>query len=75
MKNFYENQSPPRFVTRLLGLKENHVPYDGEVCQKNIQFRAEVIFRVATNSFPVTVMSRRLSFFDKLSAFGRKLIH
>ena len=41
-----------------------------EHCKKNLRFRAEVIFRLATDSMDVTVISRRLSFFDMMSAFG-----
>ena len=43
---------------------------DWSYCKRNLQYRAEVIFRMATDSISVTVMSRRLSFFDKMSAFG-----
>ena len=41
-----------------------------DVCMTSIQYKAEVIFRLATNTMTVTVSSRRLSFFDKLSGFG-----
>ena len=47
----------------------------GDVCTTNIQYRAEIIFKLATNNIQVTVTSRRLSFFDKLSAFGKKLTY
>ena len=46
-----------------------------DVCTTNIQYRAEIIFKLATNNIQVTVTSRRLSFFDKLSAFGKKLTY
>ena len=41
-----------------------------DICKTSIQYKAEVIFRLATNTMTVTVSSRRLSFFDKLSGFG-----
>ena len=43
------------------------------ICEKDVQFKAEVIFRIATNDVSVTVVTRRLSFFDKVSAFGKNL--
>ena len=45
-----------------------------EICLKNIQYKAEITFQLATNTIYVTVISRRLSFFHKLSGFG-KYIH
>ena len=41
-----------------------------DLCAKYLPYRAEVTFRLATDTVSVTVRSRRLSFFDKLSAFG-----
>ena len=69
MKPFYEHRFPSDFVRTLLKIKnkdgiENVVDY----CEKNLEFRAEVIFRLATDTMPVTVMSSRLSFFDKMSS-------
>ena len=70
MKEFYENQFPPKFVRKLIEFKDNISSNDGSYCKRNIQYRAEIEFRLATNTMPVTVISRRLSFFDKMSAFG-----
>ena len=74
MKEFYMNPSPPKFVRRINAIRENISASEWEICRKNIQYRAEIIFRVATNTLSVTVMSRRLSFFDKLSAFGKSKV-
>ena len=73
MKEFYlnKNKSPPQFIRRLMEIKDNITSDEDAYCKKNIQYRAEVIFRLATDSVSVTVMTRRLSFFDKLSAFGK----
>ena len=87
MKEFYDNAYPPQFVrklmrmmndkklTRMMNNNNSTSVQEGDVCKRNIQYRAEVIFRLATNTLSVTVMSRRLSFFDKLSSFGRKYVH
>ena len=77
MMEFYKNKSPPQFIRKLKAIKEfkDNVTSDEDVyCKRNIQYRAEVIFRLATDSVSVTVMTRRLSFFDKLSAFGNFII-
>ena len=74
MKEFYVHRYPPQFV-RMLEKYRNNVTSDvSDICHKNVQYRAEVIFRLATDSISVTVMKRRLSFFDKLSGFGNFLI-
>ena len=78
MSPFYEQESPPKFVKKLIDMRNNishDFDYDEmeESCKKNLQYRAEVIFRLATDSMSVTIMSRRLSFFDKLSAFGNDI--
>ena len=70
MRDFYENKSPPQFLRRIIEYKTNYSSQEANYCTRNIQYRAEVIFRLATNSMSVTVISRRLSFFDKMSAFG-----
>ena len=73
MKEFYESytKNPPQFIRRLVEFKDNISSEEAYYCKRNIQFRAEVIFRLATTTMSVTVMSERLSFFDKLSAFGK----
>ena len=71
MKPFYENKFPPQFIRKLMKIKNNVSDDAQDYCKKNLQYRAEVIFRMATDTMSVTVMSPRLSFFDKMSAFGR----
>ena len=71
MKPFYDNKFPPQFVRKLIKIKNNVSDDAQDYCKKNLQYRAEVIFRMATDTMSVTVMSPRLSFFDKMSAFGR----
>ena len=81
LRPFYEeNESPPKFVKKLINMR-NNISLDvddryqmEESCKKNLQYRAEVIFQLATDSMSVTIMSRRLSFFDKLSAFGDDIV-
>ena len=71
MKPFYNNRFPHQFIRRLIYFKDNTTSsQEHHYCKKNIQYRAEIVFRLATNTMPVTVISRRLSFFDKMSAFG-----
>ena len=71
MKPFYENKFPPQFIRKLIKIKNNVSDDAQDYCKKNLQYRAEVIFRMATDTMSVTVMSPRLSFFDKMSAFGK----
>ena len=71
MKEFYENMSPPKFIRKMEEIKNNLSSNDGAHCERSIQYRAEIMFRIATDSMSVTVMSKRLSFFDQLSAFGK----
>ena len=70
MKQFYENQFPTKYVRKLIEFKKNVSSDEDENCKNNIQYRAEAIFRLATNTMSVTVMSKRLSFFEQLSTFG-----
>ena len=81
MKPFYMYKSPPDFVRTLMNFRSN-ASDTNEVqnankkfvtnCKKNLKYRAEVIFRMATGSMSVTVLSSRLSFSDKMSAFGKE---
>lgn len=72
MWDFYQNKFPPKYMRKLIELANRNVSSnDGDYCKRNIQYRAEILFRLATNTLSVTVMSRRLSFFDQLSAFGK----
>ena len=70
MRDFYENPMPPMLLKRMEMFVYNSSDRIPISCMKNIPYRAEVTFRLATNTMTVTVTSRRLSFFDKLSGFG-----
>ena len=59
--------------TKLMFIKENISIDAVDDCNRNLQYRAEVIFKLVTDTLSVTVISRRLSFFDKMSAFGKHL--
>ena len=75
MKDFDSkgHQFPHQFIRKLVHFKNSSVsPNAEEYCKRNLQYKAQVIFRLATDSMSVTVMSSRLSFFDKMSAFGKK---
>ena len=71
MKEFYKNKFPKEFVRRLILFKDNKTSDEVEYCKQNIKYRAEVAFFLATDSVSVTSMTKRLSFFDQLSAFGK----
>ena len=45
--------------------------YTNDPVPKYLPYRAQVSFRLATDTVSVIVRTRRLSFFDKLSAFGK----
>ena len=70
MEEYYKIPFPQNFIRKLRNIVNNEIYDDYEICKKNIQYRTEVHFQIATNTMPVTVISRRLSFFDKLSGFG-----
>ena len=70
-EQFYAHKIPPQFERKLIEIKNNVSSDEVEYCKRNLQYRAMVIFRLATDSMSVTVMSSRLSFFDKMSAFGK----
>ena len=71
MKPFYTRLDPPQYIRRLMEFKDNISSDDFDHCRRNIQYRAEVIFRLATTTMSVTFMSKRLSFFNQLSDFGK----
>lgn len=75
MSEFYRKPFPNYLVRRIKMFTKNASADVADVCTTNIQYRAEIIFKLATNNIQVTVTSRRLSFFDKLSAFGKKLFY
>ena len=72
MKEYYLNPMPPQMIRNIRGYLNNVTSDMAEICKINSQYRARVIFRLATDTMTVTVTSRRLSFFDKLSSFGIK---
>ena len=71
MKTFYKHKYPNQFVRKLIRIRSNVSDTDMAYCKKFLEYRSEVIFQLATNTMSVTVMSSRLSFFDKMSAFGK----
>ena len=72
MKDFYRKPFPKLFIRRLQKFAKNISADTFEICSKYLKYRAVVIFKIATNDVSVTITSRRLSFFDKLSGFGKK---
>ena len=70
MDQLYDNKFPPHFVRNLRMFAKNEKSKEREICIKYIKYRAEITFQLATNTMSVTVVTRRLSFFDKLSGFG-----
>ena len=70
-KEFYMKPFPPTFIKRAREfMGESSISSEYESCRKFLPYRAEVTFRLATDTVSVTVRSRRLSFFDKLSGVG-----
>ena len=65
MRGYYINKSPPEMARKIRMFVLNKTSDVGEICKSRIPYRAEVNFRLATDSVSVTVSSRRLSFFDK----------
>ena len=72
MTDFYEKPFPKLFIRQLRNFAKNISADTYEICSKYLKYRAVVIFQLATNDVSVTITSRRLSFFDKLSGFGKK---
>ena len=72
MKEYYKNVLPPQLLRRMKMFYTNISDGQQENCRRNVPYRAEVVFRLATDTMTVTVASKRLSFFDKLSSFGIK---
>ena len=67
---FNYHKFPRQFIRKLIKFKHNISDDEVDYCTRNLKYRAQAIFRLETDSMSVTVMSRRLSFFDKMSAFG-----
>ena len=72
MTSFYDEPFPKLFIRKLRMFAKNISADTLENCKKYIKYRALVTFRLATNDISVTVTSKRLTFFDKLSAFGMR---
>ena len=75
LRDFYEKPFPKLFIRQLRKYALNISADPFEICSKYLKYRAVVIFQLATNDVSVTITSRRLSFFDKLSGFGKKDLH
>ncbi len=75
MTDFYHKPFPKLFIRQLRKYAKNISADPYEICSKYLQYRAAVTFQLATNDVSVTITSRRLSFFDKLSGFGKKDRH
>ena len=71
MSEFYRKPFQKSFIRKLKKFIFNETESTSEHCKINVKYRAEIIFKLATNNIAVTVTSKRLSFFDKLSGFGR----
>ena len=71
MKGFYKEPFPKIFIRKLRMLVKNISDDTLENCKRYLKYRALVTFRLGTNDVAVTVKSKRLTFFDKLSAFGK----
>ena len=72
LTEFYEKPFPKVFIRNVRKFTRNISSDPTEICKKYLKYRAVVILRLATNDVAVTVTSRRLSFFDKISGFGEK---
>ena len=70
MKPYYQFKKP-HLLMKLEGLYFNKSFGIADVCKDKIQYMAQITFRLATDTMTVAVSSRRLSFFDKLSSFGK----
>ena len=70
MKEFYSNPIPPKLLLKMMKFGFNTSEDVVDICKKNIKYKAEIFFKLATNTMSITITSRRLSFFDKLSGFG-----
>ena len=71
MKGFYKEPFPKIFIRKLRMLVKNISDDTLENCKRYLKYRALVTFRLGTNDVAVTVKSKRLTFFDRLSAFGK----
>ena len=70
MKDYYLNQFPPAMARKMRRIYRKESDKEKEICDFNSQYRAAIKFRLASDTMTVTVTSRRLSFFDKLSSVG-----
>ena len=74
-EEFYKKPFPPKFVLRAREfMKKTNSSRVVDHCKQLLRYRAKVTFRLATDTVSVTVRSRRLSFFDKLSGFGKQIL-
>ena len=54
MKEFYAHKIPPQFERKLIEIKNNVSSDEIEYCKRNLQYRAMVIFRLATGQWQLT---------------------
>ena len=73
MTDFYKKPFPKLFIRQLRKYGKNISADPFENCNQYLKYRAVVLFQLASNDVSVTITSRRLSFFDKLSGFGKKI--
>ena len=73
MSAFYRKPFPKPFIRKLKKFIYNETDSTSEICKINVKYRAEIMFKLATNNIAVTVTTKRLSFFDKLSGFGKNI--
>ena len=73
MSAFYRKPFPKPFIRKLKKFIYNETDSTSEICKINVKYRAEIMFKLATNNIAVTVTTKRLNFFDKLSGFGKNI--
>ena len=57
MRTFFENPMPPQMLRDIRGYLFNTSADPYELCKKQSQYRAEIIFRLATDTMTVTTTS------------------
>ena len=74
-ERLFKDPFPPVFISRAREFISNESSDMTELCKRLLPYRAQVTFRLATDTVSLTVRTRRLSFFDKLSGFGKIINH
>ena len=73
MKEYYLKKNPPELLRKMEKFAFNTTDDMAEICKKQLLYKAAIIFKLSSHTMAVTVNSRRLSFFDKLSCFGKEV--